>query len=192
MLLLLMIVVAIIGILFMLLGGAVADRADCRRLLVRGHLLVALPPLLLGTAIARGWLAYGGLVAYALAVGTIGAFVMPARDVMLTRVAEGGLGRAVAIMTATQFAAQLAGIAAGAAAGAVGAPALLFLQSAMLALGGVAALRLPAASRPLGPRSVVASPPCATGSAPRRARRFSLRCSARTSRWACSTWAPSS
>jgi hypothetical protein len=29
--------------------------------------LVALPPLLLGLAIARGWLAYGGLIAYALA-----------------------------------------------------------------------------------------------------------------------------
>lgn len=49
--------------------------------------------LLLGMVIARGWLAYGGLVAYALAVGTIGAFVMPARDAMLTRVAE-GYGRA--------------------------------------------------------------------------------------------------
>jgi hypothetical protein len=76
---------------------------------------------------------------------------MPARDAMLTRVAEGGLGRAVAIMTATQFAAPLAGIAVGAAAGAVGAPALLFLQAAMLALGGVAALRLPTASPPVGP-----------------------------------------
>lgn len=138
------------SILFMLLGGTVADRADCRRLLARGHFLVALPPLLLGTAIARGWLAYGGLIAYALAVGTVGAFVMPARDAMLTRVAQGGLGRAVAIMTATQFAAQLAGIAAGAAAGAVGAPALLFLQSGMLASGGVAALRLPAAAPPAG------------------------------------------
>jgi MFS family permease len=133
------------SILFMLLGGAVADRADCRRLLVRGHLLVALPPLFLGLAIARGWLAYGGLIAYGLAVGTLGAFVIPARDAILTRVAGAGLGRAVAVMTATQFAAQLCGIAAGAAAGAVGAPALLTVQAALLALGGLAAGRLPAA-----------------------------------------------
>jgi len=133
------------SILFMLLGGAVADRADCRRLLIRGHLLVALPPLLLGLAIARGWLAYGGLIAYGLAVGTLGAFVIPARDAILTRVAGAGLGRAVAVMTATQFAAQLCGIAAGAAAGAVGAPTLLTVQAALLALGGLAAGRLPAA-----------------------------------------------
>jgi MFS family permease len=132
------------SIFLMLLGGAVADRADCRRLLVRGQLLAAVPPLLLGVAIARGGLAYGGLIAYALAVGTAGAFVMPARDAMLTRVAAGGLGRAVAVMTATQFTAQLAGIAVGGGAGALGAPALLFLQAAVLAFGGIAALRLPA------------------------------------------------
>ena len=133
------------SIFLMLLGGAVADRADCRRLLVRGHLVAALPPLLLGAAIAGGWLAYGGLIAYALAVGTAGAFVMPARDAMLTRVAAGGLGRAVAVMTATQFAAQLVGIAVGGCAGTIGAPALLLLQAAVLAFGGIAALRLPAA-----------------------------------------------
>ena len=133
------------SIFLMLLGGAVADRADCRRLLVRGHLVAALPPLLLGLAIAQGWLTYGGLIAYALAVGTAGAFVMPARDAMLTRVAAGGLGRAVAVMTATQFAAQIGGIALGGAAGAIGAPALLLLQAALLAFGGVVALRLPPA-----------------------------------------------
>jgi len=133
------------SIFLMLLGGAVADRADCRRLLVRGHLVAALPPLLLGVVIARGGLAYSGLIAYALAVGTAGAFVMPARDAMLTRVAAGGLGRAVAVMTATQFAAQLAGIGVGGSAGAIGAPALLLLQAAVLAFGGIAALRLPAA-----------------------------------------------
>ena len=133
------------SIFLMLLGGAVADRSDCRRLLVRGHLVAALPPLLLGGAITGGWLAYGGLIAYALAVGTAGAFVMPARDAMLTRVAAGGLGRAVAVMTATQFAAQLVGIAVGGSAGTIGAPALLLLQAAVLTFGGIAALRLPAA-----------------------------------------------
>jgi MFS family permease len=138
------------SIFLMLLGGAVADRADCRRLLVRGHLVAAVPPLLLGVVIARGGLAYGGLIVYALAVGTAGAFVMPARDAMLTRVVAGGLGRAVAVMTAMQFAAQLAGIAVGGSAGAIGAPALLLLQAAVLGFGGVAALRLPAAPPVVG------------------------------------------
>jgi MFS family permease len=133
------------SIVLMLLGGAVADRADCRGLLFRGHLVAALPPLLLGAAIAQGRLAYAGLIAYALAAGAVGAFVMPARDAMLTRVAAGGVGRAVAVMTATQFAAQLAGIAVGGSAGTVGAPGLLVLQAALLAAGGLAALRLPAA-----------------------------------------------
>src|SRR5262249_19377183 len=125
------------SIVFMMLGGAVADRTDLRQLLLRGHLIAALPPLLLAAAIAQGRLSYGALIVYALAVGTFGAFVVPARD------ASANLGRAVAIMSATQFVAQLAGIAAGAAAGRVGAPALLVLQAVILAGGGVAALRLP-------------------------------------------------
>jgi MFS family permease len=133
------------SILFLMLGGAVADRTDVRRLLVRGHLVVALPPLILAAAITQGWLSYGALIAYALAVGTFGAFVMPARDAMLGRVAGADLGRAVAIMSAMQFGAQLAGIAVGAAAGQIGAPALLVIQAAILAAGGLAAFRLPPA-----------------------------------------------
>jgi MFS family permease len=133
------------SILFMAIGGAVADRTDLRRLLMRGHLLVALPPLVLAVAIAQGHLSYSGLIAYALAVGTLGAFVMPARDAMLGRVAGADVGRAVAVMSAIQFAAQLAGIGAAAAAERLGAPTLLVLQGAVLALGGLAALRLPAA-----------------------------------------------
>lgn len=131
------------SILFMLLGGAVADRADCRLLLMRGHFLVALLPLGLALAIAGGRLSYGALIVFALGVGTVGAFVLPARDAMLTRVAAGNLGRAVAIMTATQFGSQLVGIVTGAAAEQVGAPALLLLQAGMMALGGLAAWRLP-------------------------------------------------
>ena len=80
------------SILFMLLGGAVADRADCRLLLVRGHFLVALLPVGLALTIAAGLLSYGALIVYALGVGTVGAFVLPARDAMLTRVAAGNLG----------------------------------------------------------------------------------------------------
>ncbi len=133
------------SILFMMLGGAVADRADVRRLLARGHLLGAVPPLALAAAIAQGGLSYPALIAYALAVGTLGAFIMPARDAMLGRVAGENLGRAVAIMSAAQFGAQLVGIAAGAAAGHIGAAALLVAQGVVLALGGLAALRLPPA-----------------------------------------------
>lgn len=133
------------AIFLMLFGGAVADRADCRRLLIRGHFVAALPPLLLGVAVAQGWTTYGVLIAYALAGGVAGAFVIPARDAMLVRVAAGGLGRAVAVMTAVQFGAQLVGIAAAGSAGTIGAPALLFLQAAVLAFGGLAATRLPAA-----------------------------------------------
>ena len=37
-------------LLLMLLGGATADRTDCRRLLIRLHLIAAIPPLALAGA----------------------------------------------------------------------------------------------------------------------------------------------
>src|SRR5712691_7421141 len=59
---------------FLLLGGAVADHGDCRRLLVRYHLLALLPPLALGMAIAAGVASYPVVLGYGLALGTLSAF----------------------------------------------------------------------------------------------------------------------
>lgn len=130
------------AILFMLWGGAVADRADCRRLLIRYHLLTALPPAALAALIAGGHLSYPILIAYGLVTGTLSALVIPARDALLTRVVSHGLQRAIAVTTAAQFVSQLAGIAVGGAAGRVGAVGLLILQALGLALGGLAVSRL--------------------------------------------------
>lgn len=58
------------SIALMLLGGAVADRADCRKLLVRYHLLATLPPLALAVVIASHYLGYAVLIVYGLAMGT--------------------------------------------------------------------------------------------------------------------------
>jgi MFS family permease len=113
------------AIVFMLLGGAVADRADCRRLLFRYHLLAVLPPLVLAGIVAAGALGYFALIGYGLAMGTLGAFVVPARDALLTRVVRRGRERAIAVTSACQFICQLAGIVVAGWAGRIGAQALL-------------------------------------------------------------------
>jgi len=125
------------SIALMLLGGAVADRADCRKLLMRYHLLAALPPLALAVVIASHSLNYAVLIVYGLAMGTLSALVIPARDALLTRVISGGLGRAVAVTTATQLIAQMLGIVLAGSAGAVGAVSLLVTQAVTLALGAL-------------------------------------------------------
>ncbi len=128
--------------LLLLLGGAIADRSDCRALLIRFHLLAMIPPLGLAALIAAGATGYGVLLAYGVAVGALGAFVTPARDALLSRIGHPDLGRAIAVATATQFMCQLVGIALAGAAGRVGAPLLLVLQAMLVGAGAITTRRL--------------------------------------------------
>ncbi len=130
------------AILFMLYGGAVADRADCRRLLLRYQSLATLPPLALLGVIAAGALSYRALLVYGFAMGTLTAFVVPARDTLLSRVMRHGRERAIAITSAVQFICQLVGIAMAGFAGRIGAPALLVSQAVILMAGALAVSRL--------------------------------------------------
>jgi len=132
------------AIAFMLLGGALADRSDGRRLLLRLHFGAAIPPLLLAALLASGGLGYGVLIAYGLVMGTFTAFALPARDAMLTRVAGGDIQRAVGFATFAQFGSQLLGMVLAAAAGTVGPAVLLVLHGLAAAAGGLAVARLPA------------------------------------------------
>ena len=85
------------SILFLPLGGLVADRGNARRLLLRYHFLYAVPPLVLALVLTVGQISYPLLIAYGLAAGSIGAFAVPTRDALLPTVAQGNLPRAVAL-----------------------------------------------------------------------------------------------
>ena len=131
------------GILFLPLGGLVADRGNPRRLLLRYHFLYAVPPLVLAGVLSMGGLSYPLLIAYGLAAGSIGAFAVPTRDALLPTVAAGNLARAVALATALQFFGQLIGIAAASQADRIGALPLLLAQAALVLAGAIAVWRLP-------------------------------------------------
>lgn len=106
------------SVLFLLIGGVVAERADGRRLLILLHLLAAAPLLFLSAAVSRGELSYGAMIIYALSIGTIGAFMMPARDAIVNEVVERRmrvgsgvtLQLGVTLATMAQFLAQIAGL----------------------------------------------------------------------------------
>lgn len=131
------------GILFLPMGGLVADRGNARRLLLCYHFLYAVPPLVLAGVLLMGGLSYPLLIAYGLAAGSIGAFAVPTRDALLPTVAGGNLPRAVALATALQFIGQLIGIAAASQADRTGALPLLLAQAALVLLGAIAVWRLP-------------------------------------------------
>jgi MFS family permease len=132
------------SLLFLLLGGAVADRVDPRRLLIVLHAVVALPVLLLAAGVAAGWLSLPAVLAYGLCLGTVSAFVMPARDALLSRVAGPDLMHAVTTMTAVQFGAQALGTAAAAAARWLGTVPMLGVLAAVLLAGSFAVRGVPA------------------------------------------------
>jgi len=128
--------------IFILVGGAVADHVDGRRLLGWAHALAVVPPIVLAVLVASGRLSYPLLLAYGVAMGTISAFAVPARDAMLTRVAPAALERAIATATMLQVLAALGGIVAAGAAKARGVAVVLAGQAILLALGGIATTRL--------------------------------------------------
>ncbi|MCC8432733.1 MFS transporter [Reyranella aquatilis] len=132
------------SLLFLPLGGLVADRGNARRLLLSYHLIYALPPLALALVLWSDGLSYPLLIAYGIAAGAISAFAIPTRDALLPVVApRGGLPKAVALATALQFGGQLLGIACASTADRFGAVPLLLLHSGMVLAGCIFVRRLP-------------------------------------------------
>jgi len=131
------------ALFLLLVGGAVADRRDPRRLLVLLHLLAALPSLALGLAIAGGRLSIAIVIACATAMGALGAFSNPARDSMLSQVAGRDVMRAVTGLTIAQFASQGVGMLAAGSARWLGTAPVLIAQAAIVALGALLVLGVP-------------------------------------------------
>lgn len=131
------------ALVFMLLGGATADRGDPRSILFRIHLFAALPPLALASALNVDLVSFELLVAYGVCMGTATAFAMPARDATLTRVAGSNVQKAVTLALAVQQTTQLAGMSLAIFASKVGMPILFAIQSLVILAGGIAARQLP-------------------------------------------------
>lgn len=153
------------SVIFLLLGGVVAERADGKRLLILLHALAAVPALGLAAAIASGTLSYPLMILYGLTIGTVGAFMMPARDSIINEVVERRirvgsgftLQLGVTLATMAQFVAQILGLTLGGYAdkmtrmpswlggfgvGPIASQNLLALQGIVLACGAGFALFL--------------------------------------------------
>jgi MFS family permease len=94
-------------------------------------------------------LSYWALIGYALMMGTVGAFIQPARDGMLNRVAGDQLQRTVTVTMGLTFGAQIFGFAAASFADSIGAIPLLVLHSLIVFSGALISLKLkPAPPQP--------------------------------------------
>lgn len=130
--------------LLILLAGAVADGRDLRGYVARLQLTAALAPIALALVIATGHLSFYSATVCLVALNIVAAFIMPARDALLSHITppEIGLSRTAAMAVAATFGGQLLGTALAASASTVGAVPLLALQAILLALSGILSSRV--------------------------------------------------
>ena len=126
------------AMLFMLVGGSLADRYGGRAVVIPAQLAATLAPLILVTAIARGHLSFGYMLLFAVIMGTAQAFVTPARDSLLYSVAGGKIQRVVLQTSLAQFGIQMFGFMTASFADTLGAIVVLSIQAAAMFVGVVA------------------------------------------------------
>lgn len=153
------------SVVFLLLGGVIAERADGKRLLMLLHAMAAVPAIGLAAALASGSLTYPLMILYGITIGTVGAFMMPARDAIVNEVVERRmrvgsgvtLQLGVTLATMAQFVAQIIGLTLGGYAdkmttmpswlggfgiGPISSERLLLVQGVALVCGAIFALFL--------------------------------------------------
>jgi MFS family permease len=130
--------------LLILIGGAAADGRNLRAYIARLQLAAAVFPILLALVIATGQLSFLAATMCIIPISAIGAFIMPARDALLSHVTppEVGLSRTAAMAVAATFGGQLVGTAIAASASTIGPVPLLALQATLLAVAGVLSARV--------------------------------------------------
>ncbi|MDZ4869806.1 MAG: MFS transporter [Alphaproteobacteria bacterium] len=131
--------------LLILLAGAVADGRDLRGYVARLQLTAAIPAIALAIVIATGNLSFYSATICLVALNIVAAFIMPARDALLSHITppEIGLSRTAAMAVAATFGGQLIGTTLAASASTIGAVPLLALQAILLALSGILSSRVP-------------------------------------------------
>jgi MFS family permease len=123
------------GTLLLLVGGSYADRFGGRRMAMLAQGLACLAPLILIGVLAADRLTYATMLGYAVLMGVAQAFVTPARDGLLNRVAEGRVQRAVMLTSMIQFGLQVVGFIVASQADRFGPQIILGVQALVLAIG---------------------------------------------------------
>lgn len=130
--------------LLILVGGAAADGRDLRGYLAKLQLATAMIPIVLALVIATHQLSFLSATLCLFVLGIIAAFIMPARDSLLSYVSPQSLGlaRTSALAVAATFGGQLVGTGIAASASTIGAVPLLCTQAMLLATSAVLTARL--------------------------------------------------
>jgi len=123
-------------LLFILLGGVVSDNRPLGQYLFRLYMLYSIPCLILLISVWQEWLSFGLMLLFGICFGCITAFVQPARETLLSKVADSQLQQAVARASFVQFSAQSVGVILAGYLDDIGLILLIFLQMILLLSSG--------------------------------------------------------
>ena len=130
-------------VMLVLWGGWLGDRMDQRRLLIYLTGIMAIPPLVLAAIFYWGSVTYALVVVYSVIMGCFMAFVQPARDALVNRVAGQRIQQVVTITVGLQWGVQIIGFAIGSTADFVGPTILLLLISLFMGAAMMAVKLIP-------------------------------------------------
>ena len=130
------------AMLFMLLGGSLADYFGGKRVAIVGHLMASLAPLFLGVVVLLDGMTYSSVIIFAVIMGCAQSLVTPARDGLLALVADGKIQRLVVQASMIQFGIQMLGFGIAAHADELGAATMLLMQFLILQVGVFAFIKL--------------------------------------------------
>ncbi len=146
--------IGIPGIFLMLWGGASADRADPRALLVRVYAVSPLLPLFLLAVDQVDALSVWAVTLWGLGMSVMMSFSSPAQQAILNRVSGDAVQRGVSASTAIGFFVQIIGLLLAGQMDRVGLSNVLLVQAVCLAVGAFAVRRIsPAPPLATGPKT---------------------------------------
>lgn len=141
------------GIFLMLWGGASADRADPRSLLVRAYAVSPLLPLFLLAVDQVNALSVMAVSAWGLGMSVVMSFSTPAQQAILNRVSGAALQQGVSASTAVGFLVQMGGLMLAGQMDRIGLSSVLLVQALCLGVGALSIRRITPVPPPeSGPR----------------------------------------
>jgi len=131
------------SLVVLFVGGMLADRMDGRTLLLRMHVLIALPCIAIAL-VAERFLSVSLVVAWGMTIAMLQSATDPARQAMLSQVTREHIQRTVTIMTIVTSLVGVGGVWIGGQLERIGLARVLLLQAALFASGAIAVQRMPA------------------------------------------------
>ena len=130
------------GVFLMLMGGALADRADPRNFLIGIYIIAPVFPLFLVAMDYAGWFAVWSVVIWGLGMGFVQSYSMPAQQAILNRITGTQVQQGVTAATAAGFVVQVVGLGLAGQIDRFGVGPVLLAQAVSIALAGWALTRV--------------------------------------------------